>query len=298
MVAHAFPGVLGAQRNAVMRSNTGVSTSSHTAPVTTHTYNSTWTQLVASTAFDAVGIMLRLNTATGVSGARSDYIFQLGVGSAGSEQVVLTAPIGFKGVGTQFSLPLFIPGGSRVAVRHKGFVASKALTYTFDYYGSESRDFPSIPQQWVSYGMVDDASNSRGTAVTAGNSNAWGSWTALTTSTTYAHSLWVPVIDGGTLAASTALNYRSQFAIASTGDAATMVTNATVWEGPIWATTTAEVQNNAMTVTAGSWVYGGIYLPTGIIYDPKPDGASVSMRAMCSGTAEAGVYGSILAAVM
>jgi hypothetical protein len=281
-----------------MRTNTGVSTATHTAPATTHTYNATWTQLVASTAFDAVGFMLRLNTATAVSGARSDYIVQLGIGTAGSEQVVMTAPIGFRAIGTQISLPLFIPAGSRIAVRHKGFVTVKALAYTFDYYGSQNRDMSGLPQKWVAYGLTDTASQSSGTAVTSGNTNAWGSWTALTTSTTYAHQLWVPMIDAGTAAAATALNYRSQFAIASTTDAATMVTNATVWEGPIWTTTTAELMNSALTVTAGSWVIGGQFSPLGIIYDPKPDASAVSMRAMCSGTAEATCFGSILAAVM
>jgi hypothetical protein len=233
-----------------------------------------------------------------VSGARSDYIVQLGIGTAGSEQVVLEAPIGFRAIGTQISLPLYIPAGSRIAVRHKGFVASKALAYTFDYYGSQNRDTAGLPRRWVPYGLVSDASNSRGTQVTAGNSNAWGGWTALTTSTTYAHQLWVPMIDGGSVAATTALNYRSQFAIDDTTDAATMVTNATVWDGPIWSTTTAELMNSALTVTAGSWVIGGAFQPSGIIYDPKPDGAAVSMRAMCSGTAEASCFGSILAAVM
>lgn len=298
MPLHAFPGQLGSQRNAVQRSTTGFATLTHTAPATTHTYNATWTQLVASTAFDADMFMLRLNTATAISGARSDYIVQLGIGAAGSEQVVFEAPIGFKPVGTTFTLPLWIPAGSRIAVRHKGFVTVKALDYSFDYYGSANRDMSQVPKKWVCYGKVDDASNSRGTAVTAGNTNAWGSWTSLVASTTYPHELWVPVIDAGVVATSTALSYRSQFAIASTTDAATMVTNATVWEGPIWATTTAELQTNTANITAGTWVYGHGVPDLGLIYAPRAAGEAVSMRAMCSGTAEASVAGSILAAVM
>jgi hypothetical protein len=244
------------------------------------------------------GFTLRLGTATAVSAARSDYLLQIGVGAAASEQVVVEVPIGFRAIGTTISLPLFVPAGSRISVRHKGFVLSKTLAYTFDYYGSPNRDGVGLPQKWVLYGKVDDASNSRGTEVTAGSTNAWGSWTSLTASTTYPHELWVPCIDGGTVGGTTALNYRSQFALASTTDAATEVTNSTVYEGPLWNTASTELMNDQMNVTAGTWVIGGGIGPNGYIYHPKPAGSPVSMRAMCSGTAEASCFGSILAAVM
>jgi hypothetical protein len=295
---HPFLGVHGSQRNSVQRTNTAVSTSSHTSSATAHTYNATWTQLVASTPFDTVGLSLRLNTATAVSAGRSDTLVVIGVGAAGSEQVVIgPVPIGFKPVGTTISLPIFIPAGSRIAVRHKSQRTSLALTYTLDLYGSPNQDMSGLPQKWVTYGLVDDTTNSRGTQVTAGNTNTWGAWTALTTNTTYAHDLWVPVIDGGTATGSTALSYRSQFAIASTTNAATQVTNSTVWEGPIWATTTAELMNDNLRITAGSWLIGTAFHPGGIIYSSQAAGAAVSMRAMCSGTAEATCFGSILAAL-
>lgn len=299
MPLHRFPGNKGYQRNAVQRSGANASTTSHTSSATAHVYNTTWTQLVASTAFDATGFMIRLGSATSTSATRSDYIMQLGIGTAGSEQVVVEVPIGFKPIGTVISLPLWIPAGSRVAIRHKGQTASKALTYTFDYYGSMNMNDVAIPQKWVCYGKVDDASNSRGTQVTAGNSNAWGAWTAITTSTGSPHELWVPIIDGGTVATTTALSYRAQWAHASTTDAATMATNATLWEGMSWATTTAELMNDSFSGTLGNWIIGeNLRAGAGLIYAPRAAGSPISMRALCSGTAEASVFGSILAAVM
>lgn len=295
---HPFLGVFGAQRNSVMRTNATLNVTSHTSSATAHTYNATWTTLVASTAFDSVGISIRLNTATASSGVRSDALMVVGVGSAGSEQVVIgPVAIGFRSIGTIISLPIFIPAGSRIAIRHKSARTSLAIAYTVDLYGTTNRDTVGIPQRWVAYGLVDDASNSRGTQVTAGNSNGWGSWTALTTSTTYAHDLWVPVIDGGSASTTTALSYRSQFAIASTTNAATMATNGTQWDGPLWATTTAELMNDQMRSAAGNWAIGCTFDPGGIIYAPTQAGAAVSMRAMCSGTAEASCFGSILAAI-
>ena len=293
----SFPAGLGAALTSVQRNNTSVSTITHTSPATAHTYG-TPTQLIASTPWPTVGINLRLNGATGVSGGRSDTIVQLMIGGAGSETDLVTVACGFSPAGRTIALPLYIPEGSRISVRHKSHRTSFGLGYTLDLFGGPTVDHAGLPTRWVSYGLVDDASNSRGTAVTAGNSNAWGSWTALTTSTTYPHSLWVPVVDGGTADTTTALNYRSQFAVASTSDAATEVTNSTVWDGPRWATTTAEQMTNQAS-PYGAFVLGSsAFSESGIIYAPRPEGAAVSMRAMCSGTAETACAGSILAAVM
>lgn len=300
MPLHAFPGALASGYSSVQRTNTGVTTVSHTGGAA-HTYNATWTELVASTPWDTSGFTLRLNTAIGSSAARSDTLVVIGIGAASSEQVIVGPfTAGFKTTQFRLSLPLNIPAGSRIAVRHKSARASLAISYHIDLFRDVGPHVWRGPQRWVPYGNVDDASNSRGTAVTAGNSNAFGSWTSLTASTTYAHSLWFPLIDAGTASSSTALNYRTQFAIASTGDSATIATNGTVWDGPIWATTTAEVQQDNMTSGgSGAWAMGdGRFSNNGLLYAPTTSGAAVSMKAMCSGTAEATVAGSILAAVM
>ncbi len=294
MPVHAFPGVFGAQYNSVSRSNTGyTSQGTCTTSGTKHT-DVTPVQLVASTPFDTTAIHLRVITATASSGVRCDATVEVMIGGAGSETSLIgPVLIGYQPANGNLFLPIYIPAGSRLSYRVRGERLSVGYTACIDLYGQPNRDMPSLPQRWTSYGLVTDANNSRGTIVVPGASNAWGSWTSLTTSTTYSHSLWVPMIDGGTATAITAVTRRSQFAIARTTDAATMVTNGTVYDGPIWVGTTSEVINH--TLTGAAWVVGGPF----IIYDPKPDGSSVSCRMMNSGAVDSNGQGAaILAAVM
>lgn len=297
---HPFLGVFGASYNSVQRTNTTVSNTTLTVAGTAHTW-STPVQLVASTPFDTVGFMLRVGI-TATSGARSDTLLRLMVGGAGAETPVVGGfSFGNRQTGSTLTLPLFIPAGSRLSVAAKMARTTPNLSIALDLYGGPNRDGVGLPTRWVAYGLTDDASNSRGTIVAPGATNTWGSWTALTTSTTYAHDLWVPMIDGGSATAITAVNYRSQFAIASTTDAATMVTNATVWDGPGALGTTAEqlLDNYFGAGAASTPMHSGApFTPGGIIYAPRAAGAAVSARAMCSGTPDTNGFGcSILAAL-
>lgn len=297
MPLHSFPGAYGHLRVSSARSNTNYfGLGSHTTNATAHTWNSSPTQLVASTAFDSTLIHIRVTSGTSASGVRSDTLLELFVGASGAEtSIVGPVSIGHRPGGSNLILPLLVPAGSRLSIKYKSARTSVAINTCIELYGPPNADTSGLPTRWVSYGIVDDASNSRGTLVTAGSSNAWGSWTALTTSTTYAHHLWLPMVDGGTAGTMTAMNYRSQFAIASTTDAATEATNGTAWDGPMWATDTSErVTDN---LTGGQWVMGGPG-PNGPIYLPRAAGAAVSMRAMCSTTPDSSACGGhILAAV-
>jgi hypothetical protein len=176
---------------------------------------------------------------------------------------------------------------------------STALTWAyFIGYGGINRDSVGLPQRWVAYGMNDDASaNAQGTIVTPGNA-VWGSWTAVTTSTDYAHDLWLPMIDGGTQTVHTAITTRTRWAIASTTDAATAATNATVWHGPWSSASTGESFGMGIQGSTSPFAIGGFGGPNGIFYHPAAAGSAVSVSARASGAPSANVLGcSILAAL-
>lgn len=296
---HPFEGVLGHSNNTVTRTNVSASTTSATlTPSGTAYHNITPVQAVASTAYDVGMICLRSNAATAVSAGRGDFLLEIMLGASGSEYTIVgPLDIGGRASGWGLQLPVFIPAGSRISMRMRCARTSTNATFTFDYYGAPGRDFAGLPQGWVAYGLVDDVSaNAHGTLVTAGTSNAWGSWTSLTTSTTYAHELWMPMLGTGTNTTMAAVNYRTQWAIASTTDAATMVTNGVVWDGPQVSSTTGEQINDLYTSGVGS--QGTYHNGWGIHYAPRAAGASVSVRSMCSGTPDSnGIGYSILAAI-
>jgi hypothetical protein len=281
----------------VLRTSTAVTTTNVGSAATAYN-NITPVQLVASTPFDVAAFQLRCNSSIFSTGSRRD------VAGAASSEYSIAGPFtwGGRATGSRMTLPLFIPAGTRLSLRIRTPVLSANTAWTLDLYQGVNRDSVGLPQRWMAYGLVDDATaNARGTIATPGNTNTWGAWTAITTSTTYAHDLWLPQTDPGTFNGGTlaALTYRSQFAFASTTDAATAATNGTVVEGPGTVTGTTE--------SCGSPYQGGTTALTqfgiggdnfGLVYHPLAAGSAISFRGMCSGTADANAFaGSILAAL-
>jgi hypothetical protein len=295
---HGFPGAYGKQREVLPRTNTTATTTTINPNATVGVYTSTPVQMVASTAFDATWVRITAIAATANSNARGDLVLEIMQGGAGSESPLI-GPLHFGGLGaySSYTLPIKLGAGTRISGRTAAGVASRTgRTFMFEYFGSQNRDTSGLPERWIAYGMtISSGVGAYGTAITPGNTNAWGNWTALTTSTTYRHSLWMPMFGIFTATTITAQNYRSQFAIASTADAATMVTNATgVFDGPTLTGSTTE--------QLGQWYTATFPTRLGfedIIYKEAPNGSAVSCRAMASGTADANaVSAGILAAVM
>lgn len=295
---HGFPGVFGKQREVLPRTNTTATATTITPAATIGVYTTTPVQLVASTAFDVSMIRVTAIAATANSGNRGDLALDIMAGGSGSEYSII-GPLLFGGLGaySSYTLPISIPAGTRISGRTAAGVASRTgRTFMVEYFGSPNRDTTGLPSRWIAYGAtVSSGSGAYGTPITPGSTNAWGSWTALTTSTTYAHSLWMPMFGVYTGTTITALNYRSQFAVASTTDAATMVTNSTgVHDGPTLTGSTTE--------QLGQWYTATFPTRRGIediIYAQAPDGSAVSCRAMCSGAPDTNaVSAAILAAVM
>lgn len=82
---------------------------------------SAWAEVAASTAAHAkAAIVVAANVGAGAT--NSSAIWNLGVGAAGSEIVVAAGTlnhVGYQGDGAAVTIPIDIPAGSRVAIRHQ-----------------------------------------------------------------------------------------------------------------------------------------------------------------------------------
>jgi hypothetical protein len=99
-----------------------------TASGTANTKGS-YTQLIASTSFDASGFLLALRAST----VSRTYLLDIAVGAAASEQVVLPNILVSVGTGSALPtdlvyLPMAVKAGQRIAARCQSATASAAMT--------------------------------------------------------------------------------------------------------------------------------------------------------------------------
>ena len=272
-----------AQRYANQRAAGSASLSAVNVPTggSAHTKGA-WTQLVASTAVDAsiLRVYLGGHNSTGVA---SPALLDIGVGANGAEQVLLpNLDVGFHAAPLNLQLPACVPAGSRIAARAQGLRTAVNIPVAVDVDGDQSLAGSGLPSAavWAAYGV--DTGNSRGTAVTPGNSNAWGSWVQLGT-TGQDHDWWFPMMDMGPDTGVTSITYRVQLAVcANTTAAAALVTAGALQGDVVWATNSAEYA-----------VYQTPHTPLAL-RSPTPSGANVYVRASASGTARtiyAAAYG-------
>lgn len=198
------------------------------------------TQVIASTPYDTGFIGIRTSAQSYLTGARRDALYKVMVGGSGSE-TDLIGPVTFGQApsGATMLLPCRVPAGSRLSITGKGTGATSMFMSVNLF---EAHPLGVYPSRWVSnasMGLVDDASNSRGTIVAPGASSTWGSWVSLGTLDT-ACDWWVPMWAGGTQTTMNAYTHRLQFAIGGTGDPATMATNGTLLGEMLGGTTTLE----------------------------------------------------------
>lgn len=291
----SFTGVYGSDRETVARSNVTYSTTTIAAGGTIGVYTTTPVQFIASTAFDTTQLRIWNVATCANSGQRGDVVIDIMIGGAGSEVPIGTFVFGGRPAYSSYTIPIYIPAGTRISGRVAAGVASRSLTWNLEIKGTVDDDMGALPSRWVAYGTtISSGTGAYGTIIAPGATNTFSAWTALTTSTTYAHSLWLPMAGVATATTITALNYRTQFAIASTTDAATMVTNSTgVFEGP-WFTGNS-TESYGQYATATNPVHLGLQ---DIIHAERPSGSAVSARAMCSGTPDTNATScAILAAV-
>ncbi|MDO8706432.1 MAG: hypothetical protein Q7J84_15945 [Sulfuricaulis sp.] len=140
-----------------------------------------WTQLIASTAFDAQGFILQLNSET--STGNKAFLIDIGIGAAASEQVILAnfhewqySAFG-EHVSLQAYVPLAIPAGSRIAVRQQDSSGSSARNISVQLLAGRLQNYGRA----YTYGATTASSN--GTAVDPGaTANTDGAWAQMTAS--------------------------------------------------------------------------------------------------------------------
>lgn len=176
------------QRLELSQANAGSDGVTVTANSTPNVMGSTWTTLIASTAFDATGLWVALQGNIS-SSVNASMLVDIGIGAASSEVVLApylmagACAVWADGMGAMYFFPnIGIPAGSRLSARAQCATASRTINVLVGVIGGRR-----IPGQWIgsritAYGV--DTANSTGTPVTPGATPSWGSATQISSSTT------------------------------------------------------------------------------------------------------------------
>jgi len=171
-----------------------------TSAATAHNYPTTYTDLIASTAFDTDWVTVAFHT-NFAAATDTDSIVTIYAGAGGSEQPVIADLLAgwvnvLDGQGLNmksYGFPLRIPAGTRLSARHRSIRTSTAVECMIDLYGGGGG------HHWTGtrvegVGLGAEGANSQGTAVTPGTTSD-GTLTAIGT-TIYDWGYVVPMING------------------------------------------------------------------------------------------------------
>lgn len=174
-----------------MRAETGgaVGASSDGTPVTANASANTkgsYTELIASTAFDAQAIMIGF----GLQSVNGSMLFDIAVGGAGSEVVVIPDILSASkncNEAQSFILPFSCPAGSRVSARCQGTTGAMTKEIVVTLVSRWMLPFSRL----TTYGAA--TGSSRGVSVDGGGSaNTKGAYTQIVASTTNKiRALWI-----------------------------------------------------------------------------------------------------------
>ncbi|MGH3672189.1 MAG: hypothetical protein ACRDSH_16405 [Pseudonocardiaceae bacterium] len=162
-------------------------TSNSETPVTSNATANTkgsWAQLAGSTTFDAAMLMLNISTQFG----DTNYLIDIGIGGAGSEQIIIPdlAVALNNGTAVSVSIPIAVPAGSRIAARCQDDFGGSTAYLSGILYSASFLNMPPF-HTVTAYGAVTGTSS--GTIADAGaTANTKGAWAQLTASTSQAHS--------------------------------------------------------------------------------------------------------------
>lgn len=164
------------------------------APAGTNTKNTTWTQLIASTSFDADGFYLRW---VGVNGV-ADLLIDIGVGASSSEvaiveNMLITGCNGYTASGWCY-MPLAVPAGVRLSCRSQSTDASANMNIGLNLVRGGYYETISCTRA-TTYGA--NTADSGGVSVDPGGSaNTFGNWIEISSSTTNPIKHFVACVGG------------------------------------------------------------------------------------------------------
>lgn len=216
------PSLRGGQRltavGAVTASSTGTAPTAGSANV-----KGSYTELIASTAHDAHGIVINLMRTS----AGGDYLVDIAIGGAGSEQIIV-ADLLRSTLGATFShqpifVPIYIPAGSRISARIQSTTGS--ATFSMIVTLVQGGDvMPGSEGICVTYGAA--SGDSGGTSIDPGGSaNTKGSYSQITASTTRPIHWLIVAIGGQGNAARTSAGWLMDIAIGGGGSEQVIVPN-------------------------------------------------------------------------
>lgn len=139
----------------------------------------TWGELVASLQADVIALVVLIRRPAGGS-FRS--LIDIGIGGAGSEQVVIPDIFNANSSSSQvnqYLFPINLPAGTRLAARgQSASTTTPPSVVVYPIYRSRHGD--SGLTKFSTYGALTASSN--GTSVVSGASNTYGSWVELSSS--------------------------------------------------------------------------------------------------------------------
>jgi len=246
---------------------------------TAHTKNPTWTQLVASTAFDTDLVLICVGS-NAVSNGDSSTLLDIGIGAASAETVIIPdLAAGFatsfnSGGYRHFIFPLRIPAGSRLAARTQSVRTTGSVDVLVQLYGG-----PRDPDRWWSGSQVTaygaDLTKSCGTVFTPGNTGAEGTGVSLGTTTADSDCLVLGVQGHPNDVAWSTVAYHFDVGLDSAS---------TEW---------IESDRYYALASSAEWIIGGgtVWWP---IFRPVPSGSVLMVRGECSTTADPSVLSAII----
>lgn len=160
-----------------------IATGAWTAVAASNNTKGAWVELSASTPVAAQGILVQMG---GVGGAATNVLFDLGVGPAGSEIVILGNFLQNYNVNAcayrahALFLPIGIPAGTRLAIRSQGALKAGVAWVSINLVAGGLL-FPMPLSQIDTYGA--NTGTSGGTSIDPGATiNTYGAWVQLSAS--------------------------------------------------------------------------------------------------------------------
>ncbi len=175
-----------------------------------------WSQVTASLPHDAYGFWLTM-AGTATSATSTDMLMDIGIGAGGSEVVLVPNLLaGWLGTPTQgprtLFIPIFIPKGTRVAIRNQGVIASDTVDCMFHFNSGNPSMRGNLFVGCDAFGIV--SASSAGLAHTPGNTGAESTWASIGSATTKSYGAILPLIQSSNTT-TTAIAYHWEIGIGS-----------------------------------------------------------------------------------
>lgn len=166
----------------------------------------TWTELIASSSFDAETVIVTVGAQVGSNGVDTSTLLDIGVGASSSETVLIPDLfVGGAAMGATYEFPLAVASGTRVSARLQSGVSeqSVSLCVSLREAGTHSAAATACTAMGVSSSGASDATQ----LPSPGTANTETAWTELVASTASTYTKLVVVVGfgAGNAASSTGL---------------------------------------------------------------------------------------------